>query len=130
MACSSTENHTNRIAWMALSSPPSFERLKDELTSLVELEYPFGLVLEVGDILLDRHREGFPQVRRLPGGRARFGTWCRGVAYLFGGSMFEAGARIHLEHARRIWGVDVRIAASGSDARAWLDGRLGSYHGD
>ena len=116
-----------RIAWIRLASPAAFGSLAAQAVWLVERERPFGLVLEIDGIDLDRYRDAFPHTRRLPGGRARFGAWCRGVAYLFGASTSAAEACIHLEHAPRIWGTRVRIARNDDDAVAWLRGQFRRY---
>jgi hypothetical protein len=126
-ACALADDTSEWIAWMALSSPATFGQLAVTLQSLAEGERPFGIVLEVDGIDLDRHREAFPQVRDLPGGRARFGAWCRGVAYLFAPATSPAGARIHLEHAPRTWGARVQIAQADTDAAAWLRGQFARY---
>jgi len=115
------------IAWISLGSPAAIARLAPEALSLIERERPFGLVLEIDGIDLDRHRNEFPHTRRLSGGRARFGAWCRGVAYVFGASTSAADACIHLEHAPRIWGTRVRIARNDDDAVAWLRGQFRRY---
>lgn len=108
------------IERVTLSSPVRFGMLAGAAASLAESERPFGLVVEVDGIDLDHYRDAFPRVRALPGGRARFGAWCRGVAYVFGASTSAVGASIHLEHAPRIWGASVYIAQSDADAAAWL----------
>jgi hypothetical protein len=110
----------DEIAWMTLSSPALFERLSVEARLRSEREQPFGLVLDIDGIELDRYRTHFPRMCHLPGGRARFGSWCRGVVYVFESSLAEAGARVHLEHADRIWGARVHTARSDERAAAWL----------
>jgi hypothetical protein len=125
--CVPTRAAAERIAWIALSSPAAFAGLATEAASLIEHERPFGVVLQVEDIVLDRYREVFPQVRDLPGGRAGFGAWCRGVAYVFGESASSTDAYIHLQHAPRIWGARVRIAISRDDAAVWLCAQFVRY---
>jgi hypothetical protein len=117
----------DHVAWIELSSPDSFARLADDVARLIEREDPFGLVLTVDGIDLDRHRVAFPEVRKLRGGRARFGTWCRGVVYVFDTPASQAAARIHVDQAARIWGTKVCIAKSGTDATAWLERQFAWY---
>lgn len=127
MDCHLPRGSVNHIAWVTLSSPVTFKRLADEAALLAGREHGFGLVLEIDGINLDRHRELFPQIRHLSGGRARFGTWCRGVAYVFERPTYEAVASIHLEHAPRIWGTRICVARSGDEAVAWLAGQFDRY---
>lgn len=110
----------DRVSWLAVSSPAVFVSVADEARLLTELERPFALVLVIDAVELDRHRRAFPQMRHLPGGRARFGAWCRGVAYVFGSVTVQLGAHVHLEHAPRVWGVRVYQTCSRRDATLWL----------
>lgn len=99
----------------------SIESLVQALSPLVRQEAAFGVMLTITGIALDRHRDLWPEARRLPGGRAHFGTWCRGVAYVFSDPPCLREARIHLGMAPRIWGTRIHAGHDPDTAVAWLE---------
>ena len=115
---------SGQIVAIALTSSASIGLLALVVRHLADRESPFGMMLTVRGVALDRHRNLWPEVRRLPGGRARFGTWCRGVAYIFGGPLCESEAQIHLDRAGRLWGTQVHISQNRDEAAAWLQAAL------
>jgi hypothetical protein len=110
-----------RIVHLTLRCAGDVDALAQVLRSLACREEPFGVMLDVGDIALDRHRGAWPEVRRLSGGRARFGTWCRGVVYLFSSPLCLSQAQIHLSQAQRIWGTRIHAGVDPDDAAQWLE---------
>jgi hypothetical protein len=116
------------VSRIALTSGFDYERLDAELAALTRHDRRFGLVLMVDGLCLDDWRRQLRSVRGLPGGRARFGTWCRGVAYVFE-SHSMAGARGHLYEAPFIWGTDVFVADTLQDASDWIVARLRDHAG-
>ena len=109
------------IVHLTVRCAADVEGLAPVLRSLACKEKPFGVILDVGDIALDRHRGAWPEVRRLPGGRARFGTWCRGVAYLFSSPACLSEAQIHLSQAQRNWGTRIHAGEDPDGAAQWLE---------
>jgi hypothetical protein len=112
------------IVQLSLTCPASIDVLAQALGPLAYRESRFGVILTVDGLALDRKRDAWPEVRKLPGGRARFGTWCSGVAYVFSGPLCESQARIHLVHAGRLWGTRVHATQDADVAQVWLEQRM------
>lgn len=116
-----------RVLWIRLASRSDLDRLAHEAQALAACERPFGMVLTVAGLRLDAHRGSFPSIRRMPGGRARFGTWCRGVAYVFGPGSAIDGARRHVREAPLIWGTLINVSHSTSVAASWMEAQFRRY---
>jgi hypothetical protein len=112
------------IVHLTLRGMADVDALAQVLHSLTCREAPFAVMLEISDIALDRHRNLWPEVRRLPGGRARFGTWCRGAAYVFATPLCLSQAQIHLSQAQRIWGTRIHAGHDPDGAAQWLKAAL------
>jgi hypothetical protein len=111
------------IVTASIQSPACLDDLLARVVDIVACDRPFGVVLVVHGVVLER--SSFAAIRRLPGGRARFGTWCRGVGYVFETSAAQAAARRHLFEARYLWGSRIFVTRATDDATVWL---LGEFH--
>lgn len=108
------------IVTASIESPACLEDLLARVVEIAACDRPFGVVLVVRGIVLERHRASFTAIRRLPGGRATFGTWCRGVGYVFETAAAQAGARRHLDEARYLWGSRIFVTRAADEATARL----------
>ncbi len=112
------------IVTASIGSAADLEELLGQAVEMACGERPFGVVTTVSGLDLRRHRSSFEVIRRMPGGRAHFGTWCRGVGYVFESAAEERAARQHLYEAPLLWGARIVVTHAGEDAAAWLRGEL------
>src|SRR5207247_922742 len=101
--------HVTRIAYMRLEDAGDLERACARLQGLATADTPFGVLFLVADATcLDREAQRFATaIRRLPGRRARFGAWCRAIAYVFDPPRYRFAARAHLRAAPFVFGTRV-----------------------
>lgn len=112
------------IVTAAVGSAAGLDELLGRVVELARCEAPFGVVVVVRDFALAPRQAGFAAIRRLPGGRAHLGTWCRGVVYVFESAEAEQAARQHLHEAPLLWGTRILVADATAEAVAWLHDEL------
>ncbi len=111
----------------SIASPAALDGLITRAVDLAGEERPFALLLTVRGGVLEDRPAGFGAIRRAPGGRAHFGTWCRGVAYVFEEADDEEAAHWHLHAAPFSWGTRIFVARQRENAEAWLRFELAPY---
>ncbi len=127
MAVCSSSSPMDAIVTASIQSPACLDDLLARVVDIAACDRPFGVMLVVRGVVLECHHSSFAAIRRLPGGRAKFGTWCRGVGYVFETSAAQAGARRHLFEARYLWGSRIFVTRATDDATAWLRGEFRRY---
>jgi hypothetical protein len=111
----------------AIGSPAALDDLIARAVGLAGEERPFALLMTVSGGVLEDRPAGFGAIRRARGGRAHFGTWCRGVAYVFEEAGAEEAAHWHLHAAPFSWGTRIFVARQRESAEAWLRSELSPY---
>jgi hypothetical protein len=108
----------------AIESPAALDELIARAVGLAGQERPFALLLIVRGSPLEDRPASFGAIRRAPGGRAHFGTWCRGVAYVFEDADDEEAAHWHLHAAPFMWGTRILVARDRESVEAALRSEL------
>lgn len=106
-----------------LTRPPELAALLGAVTSALERQRPFGLLIVSEAPLPEGDGEDHP-LRWLRRRRLEVGTWCRGVVYVLPARTAARFAAAEQAAARRLWGCDVEALHDPHAGYAWLLARL------